>query len=588
VSKNQIVPRTREELDELLEVRFQEGNIGAASLLAWELLARFPSESFVARIYVKKILRDPYVAGLELNVFQSNATDLRKAGQFQELAELAALGLLKFPAQRYLTLSLVSAAEKLLRREWIGNAIDSLGEPEEGDVVLLNAVAAFAQTEGDYERAKHIFGKLLKLEPDNEQLLQNYSASLAGHGDVDEATNLLERALAKSESPREYLHRLTPLYRRAGLDVLSKLDHLDSAYFSRCENANKARAHTDVRLFLQDFDGVRKGLEKQIEFTPSPETEFDLAECEIALNRLSDGLDRYKARFEAFPYLRWFDANLPVYRGQFLEDERLFVWNEQGIGDEIMFAMFLEELERRATNVTIATDPRLIDIFKQRYPHWTFINRHGMPEEPIDADFACPMGELMIMFMPDLLSSKQHLRQPAFEPSQSRFAEIGRLLEGKKKLRVAVTWRGGGSKVNGKIRSMPLETLMRGLPQNADVDLISLQYDGEHEQEVRDYGDTRLALSGLNNRTDLEGVFSLLRCCDAVLTVDNAVAHFAAAMGTPTAVVVPAGQVQFRWKNQSMRKLLFPSSDLFIQSIPGDWSDPVDRAWAHVLDISKN
>ena len=174
----------------------------------------------------------------------------------------------------------------------------------------------------------------------------------------------------------------------------------------------------------------------------------------------------------------------------------------------------------------------------------------------IDADFACPIGELMIMFIPDFLTSKQHLRQPAFEPSQSRLADIARLLECKQKPRVAVTWR-GGSKVNGKIRSMPLETLMKGLPQDADIDLISLQYDGEHEQEVRDYGDTRLALSGLNNRTDLEGVFSLLRCCDAVLTVDNAVAHFAAAMGIPTAVIVPAGQVQFRWKNESMRTVSY-------------------------------
>ena len=421
MSEDQIVPRTREELDELLEGCFQEGNIGAAALLAWELLARFPSESFVARLYVKKILRDPYVAGLELTVFQRNATDLRKAGQSLELAELSALGLLKFPAQRYLTLSLVDAAEKLQRQEWIGHAINSLGEPEEDDVVLLNAVAALAQTEGDYERAKRVFGKLLKRDPGNEKLLQNYSASLVGLSEFDEATNLLERALAKSESPREYLYRLAPLYHRTGSDVLAKLDQLDSAYFSGCENANKAKTHTDVRLFLQDFEGVHSGLVKQIEFTQSLETEFELAECEIALNRLDDGLERYKVRFDAFPYLRWFNTDLPVYRGQFLESERLFIWNEQGIGDEIMFAMFLEELERRVTNVTIATDPRLIDIFKQRYPHWTFMNRHEMPEEAIEADFACPMGDLMIMFMPDLLISKQHLRQPAFEPSQRPF-----------------------------------------------------------------------------------------------------------------------------------------------------------------------
>ena len=588
MSEDQIAPRSREELDQLLEACFQEGNIGAAALLAWELLARFPSESFVARLYVKKILRDPYVTGLELTVFQRNATDLRKAGQSLELAELSALGLLKFPAQRYLTLSLVDAAEKLQRQEWIGHAINSLGEPEEDDVVLLNAVAALAQTERDSVRAKRVFGKLLKREPGNEKLLKNYSASLVGLGEFDEATNLLERALAKSESPREYLFRLAPLYRRTGSDVSAKLDQLDSAYFSSCENANKAKTHTDVRLFLQDFEGVHSGFVKQIEFTQSLETKFELAECEIALNRLDDGLERYKVRFDAFPYLRWFNTDLPGYRGQFLESERLFIWNEQGIGDEIMFAMFLEELERRVTNVSIATDPRLIDIFKQRYPNWTFMSRFEMPEEPIDADFACPMGELMIMFMPDLLSSNQHLRQPAFEPSQSRFSEISRLLEGKQKPRVAVTWRGGGSKVNGKIRSMPLDTLMKGLPQDADIDLVSLQYDGEHEQEVRDHGDTRLALSGLNNRADLEGVFSLLRCCDAVLTVDNAVAHFAAAMGTPTAVIVPAGQVQFRWKNENMRKLLFPSAELFIQAVPGDWSDSVDRAWSHVLNICEN
>jgi hypothetical protein len=42
-----------------------------------------------------------------------------------------------------------------------------------------------------------------------------------------------------------------------------------------------------------------------------------------------------------------------------------FVWGEQGIGDEIMFAMFLEVMVHRAKNMVIALDHRLIPLLKQ-------------------------------------------------------------------------------------------------------------------------------------------------------------------------------------------------------------------------------
>ena len=135
---------------------------------------------------------------------------------------------------------------------------------------------------------------------------------------------------------------------------------------------------------------------------------------------------------------------------------------------------------------------------------------------------------------------------------------------------------------------MELADLMRGLPSEADVDVISLQYDEDHEQEVKELGDRRVALSGLNNRADLEGVFALIRCCDAVITVDNAVAHFATALGVPTGVLIPAAQVQFRWKNPAMKRLLFPGAELFLQEKPGEWSAPVAAAWRYACLASQH
>ena len=193
----------------------------------------------------------------------------------------------------------------------------------------------------------------------------------------------------------------------------------------------------------------------------------------------------------------------------------------------------------------------------------------------------------MVHFLPDLLAKGHKFNQPIIEPDAIRFAQISKLMANKDKPRIAISWR-GGKDANGEIRSMRLGELMAGLPVATEVEVISLQYDEGHEQEVITHGDRRVAFSGLNNRFDLEGVFALIKCCDAVITVDNAVAHFSAALGVPAAVLIPAAQTQYRWKQPKIKQLLFPSASLFVQNKPGDWVRPVEAAWHYVLEMAGN
>ena len=567
-----------------MELAFREGDTGLMALRAWESQARFPKNSATARIYAKKILRDPYLSGISLETFKKNARELRTSDEPEELAKLSALGLLRFPGERYLSLSLMDAGQNLGERAWIRPAVEALGEPAVDDVVLLNAVASLENESGNYEKAYALFKKLRALEPDSETILQNCSAALVGLERYDEAIELLEAHLPSSEEPKKYILRLTPLYRMAGFDVEGKIASLDKQVFADCSSADKARVHAHLQLFLQNNAGMAEGLERLLEYEWDAPTAFELAEVELAQNRLAQGLERYGIRFEAFPHLRWYELDVANYTGQTLTDEVLFVWGEQGIGDEVMFSMFFDELAQRVQNVIVASDSRLHKAFSMRYPHWRFLDRHAMPETMPAIDFACPMGDLMVMFLPEHIRSGHQIRQPILAPDPERLQNISALLEGKSKPRVAITWR-GGTGVNGQIRSMGLGELLAGLPEGEDIDVLSLQYGDDDEKEVIEFGDRRVALSGLNNRWDLEGVFALLRCCDAVITVDNAVAHFAAALGVPTAVVIPAAQIQFRWKNQGMRELLFPSAKLFVQEKPGDWSLPVAAAWQYVLGV---
>lgn len=584
MSKSEAAPRTMEQLEADMEAAFREGDIGLTALRVWEMAACFPENSATARIYGKKILRDPYVAGISLDSFKKNAKELREAEEPEELAKLSALGLLRFPAERYLSLSLMDAAQSLGERSWIRPAVEALGEPADDDVVLLNAVASLENESGNYDKAYRLFEKLRALEPDNETILQNLSASLVGLGQFDDAIEVLEQSLPAADEPTDYVVRLVPLYRMAGMDVEENIAALDARIFAACSSFDNARVHVSLQMFLQSYAGMATGLRAMLDYRWDAPTAFDLAEVELAQNQLSEGLERYGVRFEAFPYLAWLELDAPRYVGQTLGDEVVFVWGEQGIGDEVMFSMFLDELSQRVRHVVVACDLRLHKPLSLRYPDWQFLDRYAMPEILPAMDYACPMGDLMVLFMPEMIRTGHQIRQPILLADSDRLQSFRGLLEGKVKPRIAITWRGGRD-VHGKIRSMELQDLLAGLPQDMDVDIISLQYTEGHEQEVIDLGDSRVALSGLNNRLDLEGVFALLRCCDAVVTVDNAVAHFAAAIGIPTAVLIPAAQTQFRWKNEHMKNLLFPTAKLFIQDKPADWTAPVQAAWQYALGV---
>jgi hypothetical protein len=580
--------KTLQQLEDELEVAFREGEVGETALLAWESKARFPSESAVGSIYIKKLLRDPYVTGISLEDFKKNAKSLRDEDEPEELARLSAMGLLCFPAERYLSLSLLEAAERLGKKEWMEPVIRPLGEPEDGDVVLLNVVASLENVLGNYERAQKLFEKLRLQEPDDETIIQNYSATLTGLKRYDDAVSLLVEHLPRSKTPREYVQRLLPLYRLADLDPETELDQLDQRLFEKCHSVEAARVHTDLRLFLQDIQGVVFGFEQILKYKWNPEVAFELAEAELASGNLTAGLERYGVRFEAFPALEWYKSEDKKYAGEYLKDELLFVWGEQGIGDEIMFSMFLESMVSRVKNMVIALDHRLIPVFQVKYPLWTFVDRHNLPSDLPKFDYVCPLGDLMVLLLPDLLEKDCIFEQPVIAPDTARYDKISQLLAKSERPRVAISWRGGGANANGKIRSMLLEELMSGLPAASDVEVISLQYDENYEKEIMMHGDRRVAFSGLNNRYDLEGVFALISCCDAVITVDNAVAHFAAALGVPVAVLIPAAQIQFRWKQSAIRQLLFPSARLFVQGKPGDWVAPVEDAWRYALEIASS
>lgn len=236
---------------------------------------------------------------------------------------------------------------------------------------------------------------------------------------------------------------------------------------------------------------------------------------------------------------------VPKWDGSPLEDEVLLVWREQGLGDELMFFAALKDVEKRVKHLIIECDPRLIVTLQRSFPRATVRsekvqNRIGLPPTEIDMDFHIPAGSLMGLFRTTIEDFRQ--TEAYIVPDTDRQAEFRRRLNslpGKKK--VGISWRSGtlNAERNSAYTSISdWESLFR-IP---DIDIINLQYGdcrAEIENVAKFFGVTLHQWDDLDLRNDLDGVFALASCLDHMVSVTTAPSVMAAAIGTPTSVLMP-------------------------------------------------
>lgn len=236
---------------------------------------------------------------------------------------------------------------------------------------------------------------------------------------------------------------------------------------------------------------------------------------------------------------------VPLWDGSPLGEKRLLVWREQGLGDELMFFAALREVEPLVKNLIIECDRRLVPVLKRSFPQALvrteqIQNRPGFPPTEIDMDVHLPAGSLMRLFRNSIDDFRR--TEAYIIPDAERQAEFRRrlaALPGKKK--VGICWRSGtlNAERNSSYTSISdWEPLLR----RTDIDIINLQY-GDCREEVdnvaRHFGVVLHQWEDLDLRNDLDGVFALASCLDHVVSVTTAPSVMAAAVGTPTSVLMP-------------------------------------------------
>ena len=456
------------------------------------------------------------------------------------------------------------------------------------------------QHHGDAGSAREQFVKALALEPENEAATFAMVQLLDEQGEPEEIIPRLERlAKAKPESARvalalaNYLRKYGRLaeaidWWRSGLarepnwddswrDLGLGLEHLHrineavEAYRQAVEAVpDNSENHRYLASALQDAGQLDSALES---FNRATELNTDNADAHwgrfwvrALRGEFPEAWDDYEWRWKLSnrntPQL---DDSTPLWDGNDLSGQTIFLRAEQGYGDTIQAIRYAPRLVEMGATVKVGCPPALARLLADA-PGVSKVatGNAGM------VTYHCHQA---MFSLPRLLGTTlDSIPGPApYLKSQSQAGL--ELPQTKGILRVGLVWQGSGSQSLDR-RSVPFELLKPLLEQERTL-FFSLQLgDAAHDPGRAGVEEKIADLSPLMD--DFASTATLMEQLDLIITIDTAVAHLAGALGKPTWLLLSATP-DWRWMLERSDSPWYPSMRLFRQAKPGDWSEPLAK-----------
>lgn len=471
---------------------------------------------------------------------------------------------------------------------------------------------------GHFALATQVFAKWTEAAPGNPEPWTNLGLCLSRQKRLHDARSVLEYALEINPDYLPAMNNLGEVYQELGEHDLQMKNCLEAV----SKHPNSALAFNNLGsafVELAMFDEAKQAFNKCLLLDPSSfEARFNLAkiasrsgDSQLALQhleriktdnlvrnqrqsdmldlqlgieylicgRLKEGWALYEKGFSSAipaslargPQRRF---SVPMWDGQSLAlSERLMIWREQGVGDEIRFASLIPLLPESVRNsLVLECDHRLVNLFARSMPQ---VRVRAESQTTSDFHYHLPIGSLprLLMKSVDLLRDAPPLLKP--DPRDvEKFA--GRLAEFKDKKLVGICWRSHKLSATRNKKYTALEDWLGVLSIPGAV-FVNLQY-GECEEEIQQVesalGIRVLRWPDVDLMNDFSGVAALIKNLDLVVSISSAVVPLAGAVGTSTICMTRQNWVLLGEANTypwfpSVMPIVVPNSEAVATGLPG-------------------
>jgi hypothetical protein len=298
---------------------------------------------------------------------------------------------------------------------------------------------------------------------------------------------------------------------------------------------------------------------------------FELSEGLLVTGQFEEGWAQYEWRFDLPNAASLMPTSgKPLWDGKPMPAGTLVLIADQGFGDSIQFCRYIPDVARLCPNIVVAGSAEMRPIVTQQPGIAGYFDRW---EQLPAFDAYCPLSGLPRLFRTELATIPAAGRYVGADAEKAaRWRRRLDALTPASYRRVGLVWAGRPTHGNDFNRSMTLGGLSE-IAALGNVALISLQMGAATAQIGHYFGRAPL----VNLGAEIEGfadTMAILDGLDCLVTVDTGVAHLAGAMGKPTFVLLPYAP-DWRWLLGRSDSPWYPTVELFRQTRPGSWAEPV-------------
>jgi tetratricopeptide (TPR) repeat protein len=338
---------------------------------------------------------------------------------------------------------------------------------------------------------------------------------------------------------------------------------------------NKGFIHQNLGNFKEALELYYKALEVDPSY---PLTLLNIGIINLTKRKFGEGWKNYSFRIKNSENGIYFPSSKPELLDFNISNKTIFIWPEQGVGDQIIYSSLLPDAFKTKNNFYVSLEPRLLPLFRRSFSSVNNVTFISGVENPLDLkfDYQLPIGSLGKFFRNSI---QDFSSQPTayLKADKIKTNQLKQKINKNKKNICGISWM-SKNKEFGEEKSLSLIQLLPILSIPNTI-FVNLQY-GDTSKEIKNisdqYGIEIMSMNEIDNFNDLDGLASLIEACDYIVTSSNVTAHIAGALYKKTYLLLPYayGKIWY-WGENDTHSLWYPSVDIYRNTNSNSWEKPI-------------
>ncbi len=433
-------------------------------------------------------------------------------------------------------------------------------------IILQNYATLLAQIK-EYKKADEVFKKSLKIKPKDPLLLYNYGKFFHDQKNYEKAIRFYNESFEAEPRSAAPLYNIGNIYLsknefEKAIDFFKKAIEINPSHFLAYNNI--AIAYKNIGNFNEALKFYKEAISKNNNYVDG---HVNYSTMLLTMNKLEEGLDQYEWRKKSKSFSDYIDyrsLNLKskIWNGENLDNKKLFVIAEQGIGDLIQFTRYLYLIKNKyKTKIILKIKGKSFLHFFEKNDFEVISGNEPIPQH----DYHIHMMSLLRIF---------------YKKNNFFFKTINFF---KRKKEIEAKWKeklkdiqgikiGINSSTSLREKNIPFKHFCK-LAKDFNYKFIILQKELS-SNEIKEISGNKniIYFSDLDDgKQAFIDSIEVINNLDLLITADTALAHLSATIGKKTWIALPY-IADWRWFLEEKDTRWYPNVTLYRQKKTEDWS----------------